>query len=84
MLDHVVIFYSKDSEYEGIHADELDKLANDFHKFLFDSLDDGSPVVDKPGPNVERIRLAIKYRSKQTSAKHCYHRSSGRIGCQCW
>jgi len=59
MMDHVVFWLSKDSKYRGIHADELQELADAFHKAMADALKDGYPLVTEPGPGVLRIRFAI-------------------------
>ncbi len=59
MLDHVVFFFSGDSKYKGIHADDLTKLADAFHSAVAETLGEAYPLVDKPGPDVMRIRIAI-------------------------
>jgi len=59
MMDHVVFYFKDDAEYKGIHADELNELAEAFHKAVADALGLVYPLVDKPGPGVLRIRTAI-------------------------
>lgn len=59
MMDHVVFYFSKNSKYKGIHADEMKELADTFHKAFAEALADVYPLVDKPGPGVLRIRTAI-------------------------
>ena len=59
MMDHVVFYFKKGSEYDGIHLDELTKLADAFHESVFESLNGAYPVVNSPGPDVMRIRVAI-------------------------
>jgi Protein of unknown function (DUF3313) len=59
MLDHVVFYFSKDAKYRGIHTNELQELADAFHKAMADALKDGYPLVEEPGPGVLRIRCAI-------------------------
>jgi hypothetical protein len=59
MIDHVVFYFSKDAKYRGIHAGELQELANAFHKAMTGALKDGYPLVAEPGPDVLRIRCAI-------------------------
>ena len=59
MLDHVVFFFSDDSKYKGIHADVLKELSEAFHTAAAETLGDAYPLVDKPGPDVMRIRIAI-------------------------
>ena len=59
MLDSVVYFFADDSEYKGIDADELKKLADEFNKALVDTLKDDYPIKAEPGVDVLRIRFAI-------------------------
>ena len=59
MLDHVVFYFSKDAKYRGIHTNELQELADAFHKAMADALKDGYPLVEEPGSGVLRIRCAI-------------------------
>ncbi len=59
MIDHVVFYFSKDAKYRGIHAGELQELANAFHKAMTGALNGGYPLVTEPGPDVLRIRCAI-------------------------
>ena len=59
MIDHVVFYFSKDAKYRGIHANELQELADAFHQAMADALKDGYPLVTEPSPSVLRIRCAI-------------------------
>ena len=59
MMDHVVFYFSDSATYKGIHADELKELADNFHKAFAEALANAYPLVDKPGPDVLRIRIAI-------------------------
>jgi hypothetical protein len=59
MLDHVVFYFKKDAEYKGIHSDELKELSDVFHKEVAEALGNAYPLVDKPGPDVLRLRVAI-------------------------
>ena len=59
MLDQVVFYFSKDAKYRGIHAGELQELADAFQNAMTGALEDGYPLVAEPGPNVLRIRCAI-------------------------
>jgi hypothetical protein len=59
MLDHVVFYLSDEAKYKGIHPDELKELSDAFHKAVDESLEDAYTLVDEPGPDVLRIRLAI-------------------------
>jgi hypothetical protein len=59
MMDHVVFFFSDESRYKGIHPDELKELSDIFHNAVVESLGDAYPLVDEPGPDVMRLRIAI-------------------------
>jgi len=59
MLDHVVFYFKPDAEYKGIQTEELNELAEAFHKAMADALKDAYPLVEKPGSDVMRIRIAI-------------------------
>jgi len=59
MMDQVVFYFSKDAKYRGIHAGELQELADAFHKAMTGALNDGYPLVTEPGPDVLRVRCAI-------------------------
>jgi len=59
MIDSVVFFFDDASEYKGIEADELKKLADGFNKALVDTLKDSYPIKTEPGIDVLRIRFAI-------------------------
>ncbi len=59
MLDHVVFYFKEDAEYKGIHPDKLNELSEAFHKSFVRALRPYFNVVDKPGPDVMRIRMAV-------------------------
>jgi len=59
MLDHVVFYLKDDAENKGIDPVEMAELSEKFHKSAIDGLGDAYPLVDKPGPDVMRIRVAI-------------------------
>ncbi len=59
LMDPVVFYLSDDSKYKGIHPDELKELSDAFHEAIAASLEGAYPLVDKPGPDVLHIRLAI-------------------------
>jgi hypothetical protein len=59
MLDHVVFFFNDDAKYKGVHPDMLKELADAFHLAIAEALEGAYPLVDKPGADVMRIRLAI-------------------------
>jgi hypothetical protein len=59
LLDHVVFYFKKDAEGKAINAEDIKELSDAFHKSLVEALSDGYPFVDRPGPGVMRVRIAI-------------------------
>jgi hypothetical protein len=59
MVDYVVFAFADDSDYKGIDANELKKLADGASKALVHELQTVMPVVAEPGPDVLRVRTAI-------------------------
>jgi Protein of unknown function (DUF3313) len=59
MLDSIVFYFADDSEYKGIDAYEMKELADKCNRELVDVLNATYPIVDKPGPDVIRLRIAI-------------------------
>ncbi len=59
MMDQVVFYFSKDSEYKGIQPEEMKELADEFHKKFAEIVGSDYPFTDTPGPDVVRIRTAI-------------------------
>jgi hypothetical protein len=59
MLDQVRFYFKDDAADKGIDPDEMKELANTFDKAVVDALGSAYPLVDKPGPDVMRIRVAI-------------------------
>ncbi len=59
LMEHVAFYFADQSKYKGIHPDELNKLADEFHKYMVEAVGDAYPFVDEPGPDVIRIRVAI-------------------------
>lgn len=59
MMDHVVFYFKGDAQYKGINSHELNKLSKAFHKAFIKALKPYFRIVDKPGPDVMRIRTAV-------------------------
>ena len=59
MLDRITVWYNKDAKYKGIDPTELKALVDYFHSAIVKALGDAYPVVDKPGPGVMRVRIAL-------------------------
>lgn len=58
-LDPVLVFYSRDSKYQGIDPNELSAVTEHLRAALKKSLEPKYPIVDAPGPDVIRLRVAI-------------------------
>ena len=59
MLDKVEVFVSPTSEYHGVSPDVLKGMADRFTASFKKALQPGYQLVDKPGPDVLRIRPAL-------------------------
>ena len=59
MVDYMIFALAPDSEYKGIDADEMKKLADAASLALVKSLNAKQAVVSEPGPGVSRIKFAI-------------------------
>ena len=59
MLDPVEVWVSPASEYKGASPDSLKRMSDSFTAAFKKALHPGYTLVDKPGPGVLRIRLAI-------------------------
>jgi hypothetical protein len=58
-IDPILVWYAKDSTYQGIDPDELSAVTNNFRKALIKHLEPAYPVVDANGQDVLELRLAI-------------------------
>ena len=59
MLDQVVFYFKKDAENQAIDPDEMKELADKYNRAVIDAFGEAYPLVDKPGPDVMRVRVAI-------------------------
>jgi hypothetical protein len=59
MMDHVVFYWQDDAKYEGIQPEVLNELSEAFHRAMVETLNPHYPLVDKPGPDVLRLRFAL-------------------------
>jgi hypothetical protein len=59
MMDEVVFYFKKDSDYKGIHPSEIQELTEAFNRAFIDALNDAYPLTDTPGPDVMRVRVGI-------------------------
>ena len=59
MMEYVEFYIKEDAGYKGIDPMELEILAREFHEAMIAALGETYPLVDKPGPDVMRFRVAI-------------------------
>jgi len=58
-MDHVVFFFKDDAQEKGIDPLEMAELSHKFHKEAKAALSGAYPMVEEPGPDVMRVRVAI-------------------------
>ncbi|TDI17490.1 MAG: DUF3313 family protein [Acidobacteria bacterium] len=58
-VDQPQIFIHPDSPYKGIEPDELKVLSDAYREIIATKLATVHPVVEQPGPNTIRLRLAL-------------------------
>jgi hypothetical protein len=58
-IDPILVWYAKDSPYQGIDPNELSAVTAHLRKALVKNLEPTYPVVDGSGPDVLRLRLAV-------------------------
>ncbi len=59
MIDPVVVYFHPDAKNRQIEPDVLKELTDYFRTVVIEEVQETYPVVDKPGPDVLRIRAAI-------------------------
>jgi hypothetical protein len=59
MMDHVVFYFKDDAKEKGIDPLEMAELSHKFHKEVTAALQGAYPLVEEPGPDVMRVRVAI-------------------------
>ena len=59
LIDRIKIFFKEDAEYKGIDPTELKELVDYFHEAIVREVSDTYPVVEEPGPDVLRLRIAV-------------------------
>jgi len=59
MLDRVEIWIDTENRYKGASWMDVRRCAELFDQAMRQALADGYPLVDEPGPDVLRIRLAV-------------------------
>lgn len=59
LVDRIKVWYKSDSDYKGIDPDDLKALTDYFHQAIVKAVGDDYPMVDEPGPDVLRVRIAV-------------------------
>lgn len=59
MIERIRIWLKPGSEENGIDPAELKELVDYFHAAIVDAVKDSYPVVEEPGPDVLRVRIAV-------------------------
>ena len=59
MFDRVVVMLSDQAEYKALDPAVVTMLTDYYQKALFKAMESGYEIVDKPGPDVLRVRVAI-------------------------
>ena len=59
LVDRLNFFYKEDAEYKGIDPTELKALADYFHETFVKNLGTTYPIVNEPGTEVLRVRVAL-------------------------
>lgn len=59
MIDQPEIFVHPDSKYQGIKPDDMKAIADSLREAVSNELKESYQIVDKPGPNVLYVRLAV-------------------------
>jgi hypothetical protein len=59
MIDRIKIFFKDDADYKGIDPTELKALTDYFHDAIVKEVSGDYPVVEEPGPDVLRLRIAL-------------------------
>jgi hypothetical protein len=58
-LAPILVWYAKDSPYQGINPEDLAGVTKNFRAALVKNLEPKYPVVDTTGPDVLQLRIAI-------------------------
>jgi hypothetical protein len=59
MVDQVTFFLKDDAKYKGIKPEDINELTEAFDNAVRENIGKNYPLVDQPGPDVLRIRVAI-------------------------
>jgi hypothetical protein len=59
MFDRITVMLSDQAEYKAVDPSVLKELTDYYQSAIFKALKGGYEIVDKPGPGVLRVRVAI-------------------------
>lgn len=59
LVERIKIFVKQDAEYQGVDPAELKELVDYFHQAIVKAVGGAYPVVNAPGPDVLRLRIAV-------------------------
>lgn len=59
MINEIVVFYAHDTKYKGISPKKLAAITDTFREYLTEVLGERRTMVDKPGPGVLMLNLAL-------------------------
>jgi hypothetical protein len=80
LMDPVVFYFKEDAKYQGVRADVLEKMSDAFRQAIDEALQGSYKLVDKPGKNVMRMRLAITEVVPSKEYSVTYRAGSGGSG----
>jgi hypothetical protein len=59
MFERIVVLLSDSAEYRAVDPTTLKEMTDYYQNTLFNAFKDGYEIVDQPGPDVLRVRIAI-------------------------
>jgi hypothetical protein len=59
MFERIVVLLSDSAEYRAVDPTTLKEMTDYYQNALFNAFKDGYEIVDQPGPDVLRVRIAI-------------------------
>jgi len=59
ILERIIVWLKDDAAYKGIDPDAMKAMTDYFHESLVKELGADYPIVNEPGPDVLRLRIAV-------------------------
>ncbi len=59
MLERIIVWLKDDAAYKGIDPDAMKAMTDYFHEAIVRELGTDYPLVNEPGPDVLRLRIAV-------------------------